>query len=132
MESHARTVLIVEDNVRNQTAAQLMMLRRGWNVVIAHDAREAASLFSDRPFDLVLLDFQLAHADEFVVVGAMRQADRMAQRPRTPILGLIPQAGESDRARAVAVAMDDCLSKPLRAADLYEALDNIERHAQAA
>jgi CheY-like chemotaxis protein len=132
MQLHARTVLVVEDSAVSQTVVQLMMLRRGWDVIVATGEGEAIGLFSERRFDLVLIDLQAVEADGFGPMMAMRHIEHDQKRAPTPIVALASHPMTGDRERCLVAGLTDCLAKPLTAAALYRVVDALQDHDRAA
>jgi len=62
---HSRRVLLVEDNIVNQTLALQLLELRGHQVTIAPDGRAALSELSKQRFDVVLMDIQMPEMDGF-------------------------------------------------------------------
>jgi CheY-like chemotaxis protein len=117
-------VLLVEDNVVNQTVAAALLQRRGFEVVVAGNGREGAELFRRGRFDLVLMDIQMPEMDGFESLAAIRAFEEGTGR-RTPVVALTAHALKEDRERCLAAGMDDYLSKPIEASRLYEIIRSV-------
>jgi CheY-like chemotaxis protein len=113
-------ILVAEDNVVNQTLARRLLEKRGHNVTMAADGREAIQAFEQYAFDLILMDIQMPEMDGFQATQAIRQ--RESNHHRTPIIALTAHALVGDRERCLAAGMDGFISKPI---DLSELLDAI-------
>jgi CheY-like chemotaxis protein len=75
-------------------------------------------------FDLVLMDCQMPEMDGFEATRAVRVWEAAQNPPRrVPIIALTANAVKGDRERCLAAGMDDYLPKPLRPAELDEALE---------
>jgi response regulator RpfG family c-di-GMP phosphodiesterase len=61
--------------------------------------------------------------DGLTVVTRLREREKAAGRPRLPVLALTAFGMKGDRERCLAAGMDGYLSKPIRAADLFAAID---------
>ncbi|HEV3120049.1 MAG TPA: PAS domain S-box protein [Gemmataceae bacterium] len=88
-----------------------------------------SSLTSDlRPltsdFDLLLLDVHMPELDGFQVIQAIRDRERSAGG-HLPVIALTARSRQEDRERCLAAGMDDFLSKPIHAADLWAAIDRV-------
>jgi CheY-like chemotaxis protein len=119
-------VLVAEDDEPNQQVLRIMLQRRGYSVRIASNGREALAALDEESFDLLLLDVRMPEVDGWQVVRSLRRAER--ENPacgRLRVIALTAMAQESDRARCMQAGMDEYLSKPLRTADLYAALDRV-------
>ena len=115
-------ILLVEDNKMNQLVAVRTLERQGVFVVIANDGVEALELLADDQFDAVLMDCQMPAMDGFQATKAIREREANGTAAYTPIIGVSARAMDGDRQAAIAVGMDDYLTKPLRAEELRAAL----------
>jgi CheY-like chemotaxis protein len=123
-----RRVLVAEDNPINQRVVMRMLEKRGFAVDVVGDGREAVDAAVRLAYDLVLMDCQMPEMDGFEATALIRRSEESTGR-HVPILALTANAMAGDRARCLEVGMDDYLSKPVRAGDLYAA---VERHLGAA
>ncbi|MBK7982435.1 MAG: response regulator [Candidatus Competibacteraceae bacterium] len=119
-------VLLAEDNPVNCLVAEEMLKGLGLEVELATDGREALDAWSQRPFDIVLMDCQMPEMDGFEAtrqIRAREAAEPQRANPRpTPIVALTANAFSEDRERCLAVGMNDYLAKPFSRNDLYETL----------
>ena len=113
-------VLVVEDTPVNQKITVRMLERLGCVVELAVDGHHAVARFQAGRFDLVLMDCQMPGMDGFEATRVIRGSE--AGRTHVPIVALTANAQASDRERCLAAGMDDFVAKPLRAADLEQAL----------
>jgi PAS domain S-box-containing protein len=111
-----RTVLVAEDNPVNQRVAELTLRRRGWEVVVVPDGRQAVERARERRFDVVLMDCQMPELDGYAATRAIREAE--AGGPRTPIIAMTAHSMAGDRERCLEAGMDDHLTKPFRPDEL--------------
>jgi CheY-like chemotaxis protein len=116
-------VLVAEDNEFNAQLLEQLLERRGHRVRLANNGREALCLAAE-PFDVLLLDVHMPELDGFAVVGAIRERERTAGG-HLPIIALTARSRKEDRERCLAAGMDDFLAKPIRAADLWAAIDRV-------
>ena len=112
-------ILLVEDNPTNQRLVHKMLSRLGCVVVVAAHGREALDLLATREFDLLLLDHRMPVLDGIATATAVREEPRLH---RLPIVAMMSNASEEDRAQCLAVGMDACLDKPLTMKDLASAI----------
>lgn len=118
-------VLLAEDNPVNQRLALRILEKRGHNVLVAGNGREAVSACEDQPFDVVLMDVQMPEVDGFEATAIIREREKGSGR-RTPIIAMTAHALNGDKERCLAAGMDAYVAKPVRSLEL---LDLVEKYA---
>jgi signal transduction histidine kinase/CheY-like chemotaxis protein len=116
-------VLIVEDNAVNQLIAARLLERLGCRVDVAPNGRKAVEMVGLQPYDAIFMDCQMPEMDGFEATQEIRR--REGSSVHRPIIAMTANAMQGDRERCLDAGMDDYVSKPIRKADLTEAL---ERH----
>jgi CheY-like chemotaxis protein len=150
-------ILAAEDNEFNRDLLEHMLARLGLSAAMAVNGREALERLriadcglrieenkapdvatmpasqsalrhpqSTMPFDLLLLDIHMPELDGFQVVGAIRERERTAGG-HLPVIALTARSRKEDRERCLRAGMDECLTKPFTAADLWAAMDRVLR-----
>ncbi len=116
-------VLLAEDNPVNQKVTRGLLENRGHQVVVAGDGQEAVDLLGQDPtFDVVLMDIQMPTMDGYEATAAIRNhADESVRS--VPIIALTAHAMEGDEEQILAAGMDQYLSKPVTAAELYAVVE---------
>ncbi len=115
-------VLVAEDNEFNAELLEQLLGRRGHRVRLARNGREALALADTGAFDLLLLDVHMPELDGFQVVQAVRERERTTGG-HLPVIALTARSRKEDRGRCLAAGMDDFLTKPVRPADLWAAIE---------
>lgn len=111
-----RTVLVVEDDVRNVFALSSILEPTGIRIEIARNGREALDMLAragnaDRPvIDLVLMDIMMPEMDGYT---AMREIRNRPEWRRLPIIALTAKAMKDDQEKCLAAGANDYISKPL-------------------
>ncbi|AVO50959.1 histidine kinase [Melaminivora suipulveris] len=111
-----RTILVVEDDVRNIFALSSVLEPTGARVQIARNGREAleqlAAAGSDGqpPVDLVLMDIMMPEMDGLT---AMREIRKRPEWRRLPIIALTAKAMKDDQEKCLAAGASDYIAKPL-------------------
>jgi CheY-like chemotaxis protein len=117
-------VLLAEDNAINQRVAIDLLERRGHDVTVANNGREAVAHYNDGDFDVVLMDVQMPELDGY---GATEQIRALEQQRggHVPIIAMTANAMKGDRERCLAAGMDDYIAKPIRAQPFYQVIESI-------
>jgi len=106
-------ILVVEDNATNQKVVMHMLARLGHRADAVGNGIEALLALEMIRYDLVLMDCQMPEMDGYDATRAIRAADSRVLDRGIPIIALTAGAMQEDRERALAVGMDDYLSKPI-------------------
>jgi len=117
-------ILAAEDNEFNRDLLEHLLSRLGLSAAMAVNGREALALLEREPFDLLLLDIHMPELDGFQVVGAIRQREHTAGG-HLPVIALTARSRREDRERCLQAGMDDCLTKPFKAIDLWAAINRV-------
>jgi CheY-like chemotaxis protein len=115
---------LAEDNEFNAQLLEQLLVRRSHSVRLANNGRDALSLVDTGAFDLLLLDVHMPELDGFQVIQAIREHERSTGR-HLPVIGLTARSRKEDRERCLSAGMDDFLVKPIQAADLWAAIDQL-------
>lgn len=99
-------ILVVEDDFDIQELLQNFLQEAGYEVSIATDGVEAIATFSDKHFDLILLDIMLPKIDGFNVCELIRKQSQV------PIIMLTALSGEEEQIRGLDLQVDDYITKP--------------------
>lgn len=122
-------ILLAEDGLVNQRVATDLLSLHGHQVVVARNGREAVERFEAENYDLILMDVHMPEMDGHEATRTIRQREEQARVDRPiPIVALTANAMKGDREECLDVGMDDYMSKPIRATELYR---TIARNAPA-
>ena len=103
---------MAEDNEVNQFAAIRMLQKRGYEVEVADNGREAVQMAGRGRYAAIFMDCQMPELDGYEATGAIRPTKASARH--TPIIAMTANTMSGDRERCLAAGMDDYLAKPLR------------------
>ena len=113
-------IMLVEDNEMNRDMLSRRLQRKGYEVVIACNGKEALDLVqSERP-DLILMDLSLPEMDGWEATRRLK-ADNTTKS--IPLIVLTAHALKTDREGAFEVGCDDFDVKPI---DFHRLLTKIE------
>ncbi len=121
MTSRAK-ILLAEDNPTNQKLAQTLLKKLGHSVDVANDGQEALNRLAANAYDLVLMDCRMPVMGGHEATQLIRQGAGGVLNPKIPIIAMTANAMEGDREEALAVGMNDYLSKPIDPQQLAETI----------
>jgi CheY-like chemotaxis protein len=115
-----RTILLVDDDVRNVFALTSALEQRGAHVEVGRNGFEAiAKLDEVDAVDLVLMDVMMPGMDGLEATRRIRQDPRFA---RLPIIAITAKAMKDDQEQCLAAGANDYLAKPIDLTRLYSLL----------
>jgi PAS domain S-box-containing protein len=117
-------VLLVEDNLVNQTLAVRLLEKRGYIVSVAGDGRQALATLKKEEFEVVLMDVQMPEMDGFEATAAIRETERSTGK-HIPIIAMTAHALKGDQDRCLSAGMDAYLSKPIRTIELFATIEKV-------
>jgi signal transduction histidine kinase/DNA-binding response OmpR family regulator len=118
-------VLLVEDAAVNQVLATKLLNKRGHSVHLARNGREALDILFDpdaAKFDVVLMDMHMPVMDGLQATHEIRSREK-GVGGRRPIVAMTASAMKGDREKCLDAGMDDYLSKPIRAHELFSKIE---------
>lgn len=115
-----RTVLLVDDDVRNIFALTSALEQRGAKVEIGRNGREALEqLDRVKEIDLVLMDVMMPEMDGLEATRHLRADPRFA---KLPVIAITAKAMKDDREQCLAAGASDYLAKPVDLDRLFSLL----------
>ncbi|MBI3876608.1 MAG: response regulator, partial [Verrucomicrobia bacterium] len=118
---HPLRVLMADDNIVNQKVGTKMLQKLGYESDVANNGAEVLKLLEGAPYDVVFMDVQMPEMDGFEATRQIIQRYDVERRPT--IIAMTGNALEGDREKCLAAGMDDYIAKPVRIAELQEALE---------
>jgi CheY-like chemotaxis protein/two-component sensor histidine kinase len=111
-------VLCVDDKKVNQKVVTLMLNHANCSATLASNGKEALGLMENNEFDIILLDIVMPVMDGLTTIREMKK--RFPYHP--PVIALSANVMEGDREEYLAAGMNDYISKPVKAEELYQKL----------
>jgi PAS domain S-box-containing protein len=117
-------VLVAEDSLVNQKLAEGLLRKHGHTITVVNNGREAIAALISESFDLVLMDVQMPEMDGLEATTTIRAREKQSG-DHIPIIAMTAHAMEGDRERCLDAGMDDYVSKPIRAKQLFDAIESV-------
>ena len=124
LTSSAR-VLVVEDNVVNQSVAVRMLEKLGFQADVAANGREAMEMLALLPYEIVLMDCRMPEMSGYETAHEIRlreQSHRQVHIIAMTTDAVAGEGSENTRERCLRAGMDDFISKPVQLEELTGAL----------
>jgi PAS domain S-box-containing protein len=115
-------VLVVEDNLVNQTVALRTLHKMGCEAEAANNGAEAIERISTSRYDVVLMDVQMPHMDGIETTHHIRKREVDGDLPRMPVIAMTAHALSGDRERCMDGGMDGYITKPINISELSETI----------
>jgi CheY-like chemotaxis protein len=115
-----KTILVVDDDVRNIFSLTSMLEDHGMTVRFAENGKQALEqLRKDPNVDAVLMDVMMPEMDGYETTKTIRAMDQF----RTlPIIALTAKAMKGDREKCIAAGASDYITKPVDTEQLLSLL----------
>jgi signal transduction histidine kinase/CheY-like chemotaxis protein/HPt (histidine-containing phosphotransfer) domain-containing protein len=114
-------VLLTEDNEINQQIAVELLESEGATVVVANNGREAIDILTrapqPAPIDIVLMDLQMPEMDGWQATTKIRSQPSLSS---LPVIAMTAHATAEEKARCLAIGMNDHVAKPIDPQLLFE------------
>ena len=112
-------VLIVDDELINVEIAKMLLEDCGLVIDHAADGEQAIAMAQKKPYSAILMDMQMPKLDG---LAATREIRKLPNHVDTPIIAMTANAFSEDRELCLAAGMNDYLTKPFCAEDLFATL----------
>ncbi|MET0225265.1 MAG: response regulator [Dokdonella sp.] len=106
-----RTVLVVDDDMRNIFALSKILREKGLSVVMAQDGHKALrQLEENKSIEIVLMDIMMPGMDGY---ETMREIRKHPGHAKLPIIAVTAKAMSGDRDKCLEAGANDYLAKPI-------------------
>lgn len=113
-------ILLAEDDAVSAMAVQVLLGKRGAEVVQVGDGQGVLDQLGRQSFDLVLMDVQMPDMDGLEATGRIRQGQAGEDVRTIPIIAMTAYAMTGDRERFLRAGMNGYVAKPM---DMQRLLD---------
>lgn len=125
MSTPVARILLVEDEEALADGLVYNLQRKGYNVDLARDGRDALACAQAEAHDLIVLDIRLPEVDGFQVCQRLRAAGNF-----TPILMLTARSQPDDVVYGLKLGADDYVTKPFDLAELLARIEGLLRRQE--
>lgn len=119
-------ILLAEDNLVNQKLAIRLLEKRGHQVVVVSNGKEALTALEGGSYDLVLMDVQMPEMDGLEATLLLREQEKISGQHQA-VIAMTALVMKGDRERCIAAGMDGYLPKPIHPQELDEVLESYQR-----
>ncbi|MBI1215833.1 MAG: response regulator [Alphaproteobacteria bacterium] len=106
-----RTVLLVDDDLRNTFALSKVLKKHGMNVIIADNGQMALDkLESEKGVELVIMDIMMPVMDGYEAIRTMRGREKWKN---LPVIALTARAMQDEQEKCMEAGANDYMTKPV-------------------
>lgn len=120
-------ILIVEDDLDIAELVEINLVRKGYDVVKAHDGMEGLDVALKTAPDLIILDVMMPKKDGFSLYKDLRRDPRTSS---VPVLFLTARAQLDDKISGLELGADDYVTKPFSSKELVLRIQAILKRNQ--
>ncbi|MCZ6794810.1 MAG: response regulator, partial [Planctomycetota bacterium] len=108
-------ILLAEDTPENQDLIRQQLEQAGATVEVANNGAEALEKYSEKKFDLIVMDIEMPVMDGYQALRALQ-----SQGLEVPVLALTAHAMKGDREKCIKAGFTTYLPKPVTREQLIE------------
>jgi CheY-like chemotaxis protein len=108
---NSKTILLVDDDMRNVFALSKVLKEQGMNVLKAETGKKAIEIIQSTPkIDLVLMDIMMPEMDGYEAMSYIRNQLKLSDMP---IIALTAKAMKDDMKKCIDAGANDYFAKPI-------------------
>ncbi|MGD9264609.1 MAG: response regulator [Lysobacterales bacterium] len=115
-------ILVADDDLITRTVIQNILHQAGYQADLVSNGQEAISALQARHYDLLVIDCSMPLMDGFAATRHIRNAASGQIDPAIPVIAVTGLTSRADQRRCLDAGMDACVSKPVDATTLIEAI----------
>lgn len=116
------SILVAEDQLINRKIVNQLLIKKGWDVTLVENGKEACEKTKENQYDLILMDVQMPEMDGFDATRIIRENEK-EKNTHTPIIAMTALAMKGDKEKCLSVGMDHYVTKPVNPNELYKAIE---------
>jgi DNA-binding response OmpR family regulator len=122
--SHAKRILLVDDDQEIVESMRLALQAKGYEVLIARDGNQGLAMAERETPDLVILDMMMPKRSGFLVIEKLRRSANDAM-VKQKIIMITANEGSRHKAYAEMLGVDDYIRKPFAMDRLIESVNRL-------
>lgn len=122
MQQTVPLILVAEDNEANRDLIRRRLMRRGFEVLVVCNGREAVDILDQIRPDVILTDLEMPIMSGFDAMEAIQQRPEYSS---IPVVALTAHATQAIRSRCQATGFDAFVTKPIDFPRLIERLEHL-------
>jgi CheY-like chemotaxis protein len=108
------SILLIEDDMLNQQVVKMLLTNMGCDVAIAGTGHSALDAFKAKPYDLILMDYEMPDINGPEIATRLRALENEIHAGKhVPIINLSAHQMGEKRIALEQAGVDDFISKPL-------------------
>ncbi len=115
--SEQKKILLVDDNLDNQYAVNVILKEQGYRVMFADNGKTGITAAKKQNPDLILIDMMMPEMDGYQATRKIRKEKKLKD---VPIIAMTAKTIQEDKSKAQKAGCNDYLSKPFNLDDLLE------------
>ncbi len=116
------TILVVDDEVMNRKLIEAILAAENSEIITAEDGVQALACAAETPPDLILLDMMMPGINGLEVLRRLKGGAATAE---IPVIMVTAMADHESITQALDAGADECLAKPVNAAELVLLVRNM-------
>jgi two-component system cell cycle response regulator len=121
-QTSGKTILVVDDEAMNRKLIEAILAAERSEIITAEDGMQALTCATETPPDLILLDMMMPGMNGLEV---LRRLKTNAATAEIPVIMVTAMADRESVTQALDAGADECLSKPVNAAELVLQVKNM-------
>jgi chemosensory pili system protein ChpA (sensor histidine kinase/response regulator) len=109
VQLHLPTIMVVDDSLTVRKITSRLLLREGYQVILAKDGVDALEHLLDAPPDVILSDIEMPRMDGFDFVRNLRADERLRD---IPVIMITSRTADKHRNYALEIGANHYLGKP--------------------
>lgn len=116
-------LLLAEDNLINQKVVLKILSSAGFDADAVFNGTEALTAYTEKHYDLLLMDVQMPEMDGLEVTARIRKME--PPKNSVPIIAITAHALIGDREKCLNAGMNEYISKPIKSIELLSLIDKL-------